>query len=154
MLRLSKATHDQLAILLFVNRSTTSFVSVRTIASGLNLSSPTALKHVSRLVQAQLLRAKRGPGGGVVLARPASSIVLGESIKLLEDLNTSESRKLEEMRTDQRSFDFLHAALIHFVEFLNKFTLADLEACRYPRSGLTARLPARRIGRDGICHPA
>lgn len=150
MLQLSKATHDQLAILMCVNQSSDLCVPVQAIASRLRISGPTALKNVNRLVHAKLLRAKRGPGGGVMMARPANSIILGESIKLLEEINTSEDRKPERTRADQRSFDFLAAALAHFIEFLNNFTLADLAAGEAPQAGLPLYRTVGEIPSDNV----
>lgn len=132
MLRLSKATHDQLEILLCVNDRVPDCVPVKVLCASLGLTSANGLKLATRLVQAGLLRTKRGPGGGVMLARPAASISLGAAIRLLEEKNTSGAVDIGSRR--DRSVNFMNEALVQFINLLDRFTLADLAAGRVPRT--------------------
>lgn len=143
MLRLTKATHDQLEMLLSVNDRTPSCVPVKALGESLNLTPPNALKHAGRLVQAGLLRAKRGPGGGVMLARPASAIGLGAAIRLLEEINTNTGA--ENCARADRSFNFLSEALTQFIDLLDDFTLADLASGRSPAVTRLAHARGRKM---------
>lgn len=56
------------------------YVPVREIAAALDLPQPFLSKIAQALVQAGLLRARRGPDGGLALARPATSISLRDIV--------------------------------------------------------------------------
>ncbi len=56
------------------------FVPAREIASALDLPLPFLSKIAQTLVRADLLRARRGPDGGLALARPASAISLRDLV--------------------------------------------------------------------------
>lgn len=131
-MRLTKATHDQLEILLFVNDRAPACVPVQTIATALNLSLPNALKHVNCLVHANLLSAKRGPGGGVSFIHSPSDIRLGETVEALEQINSKRVPEagMGEAGRGDRSLAFLNDALAHFIDILDNFTLADLASGR------------------------
>lgn len=143
MLRLTKATHDQLEMLLSVNDRAPSCVPVKALGESLKLTPPNALKHAGRLVQAGLLRAKRGPGGGVMLARPASTISLGAAIRLLEEMNTSTGAEV--CARGDRSFNFISEAVTQFIDLLDDFTLADLASGRSPAVTRPAHARGRRM---------
>ena len=131
MLRLSKATHDQLEMLLCVIDRAPNCVQVRTIGEALGLTPQNALKHASRLVHAGLLRTKRGPGGGVMLAVPATGMNLGAAIRQLEAMNTSATNVTGSQR--MRSVSFMSEALSQFIDLLDDFTIADLASGRSPK---------------------
>jgi Rrf2 family protein len=97
-MRLTKATLDQVQILVLVARSQADIISVSDVAVQLTLTKPNALKLVTRLVRTGVLRAKRGPGGGVKLGRPASQILLGHIVSQLESINAKITRKKIENR--------------------------------------------------------
>lgn len=124
-MRITKATLDQLQILVLVARLAPRAVPAATIAEALGFAQPNALKLINRLVHADLLSSKRGPGGGVVLARPASSISLGAAVTALEALNTT-SHRLDWSMMEFRSENILETAFALFLEVLDQHTLADL----------------------------
>lgn len=59
-------------------------VSAQQLADETGLPVPTVQKLVSKLSAARLLRASRGMGGGLMLARPAAAISLAEVIEAVE----------------------------------------------------------------------
>lgn len=85
------------------------------------------LKHVNRLVRTRLLRAKRGPRGGVFLAQPASKMRLGVTITLLEGINTTHERlDWSILKLKNQSSNVLEGAFALFIEVLDQHTVADL----------------------------
>ena len=128
-MRLTKATLDQVQILVLVARLKADIVSVSDLAEQLALTKPNALKLVTRLVRAGVLSAKRGPGGGVKLTRPASQILLGQVVSQLESVNAKDHPQEDRKFLSQdRLTDYLDSAFAAFVELLNRHTLADLAA--------------------------
>ncbi len=142
-MRLTKATHDQLEILLCVNDLAPACVPVQTLATALGLSLPNALKHVNCLVHAGLVSAKRGPGGGVSFIRSPSAVKLGETVEALEQINSKRLPEagLGEAGRGDRSLAFLNDALAHFIDILDNFTLADLAS---GRTSVGGKAPKRR----------
>ncbi len=127
MMRLTKATHDQLQILVFVARSMPGPIPVTSIGEALGFQYANALKLNSRLVRAGLLHAKRGTGGGVILGRRASLISLGATIVALERANaTNERLDWSILELENHSANILESAFALFIEVLDKYTLADL----------------------------
>lgn len=59
-------------------------VTVRKIAKGINIPSPTLAKVVQSLARKGLLTSYKGPGGGVVLGRPAAEVTLLEVVEVIE----------------------------------------------------------------------
>ena len=59
-------------------------VSAAQLAEETGLPAPTVQKLVSRLTAAGLLRAARGAGGGLKLARPAAAITLADIVEAVE----------------------------------------------------------------------
>ena len=57
---------------------------VREIARGTGLPAPYLAKIMRRLIRAELVRAFRGPGGGVKLGRPPETISLGSVVLAVE----------------------------------------------------------------------
>ena len=129
MMRLTKATRDQIQILAFVARATPGSIAVSSIAEDLGIPRPNTLKLIGRLVHAGLLCAKRGPGGGVMLAQPAAEIRLGTVIRLLEGANAKpEGSDWPILGSRNKASNILETALALFVEVLDQHTLADLVA--------------------------
>jgi FeS assembly SUF system regulator len=59
-------------------------ISAGQLAGETGLPAPTVQKLVSRLTAAGLLRASRGAGGGLKLARPAAAITLADIVEAVE----------------------------------------------------------------------
>ncbi len=62
-------------------------VPVHRIAEGINIPSPTLAKVVQGLARRGLLTSFKGPGGGVVLGRPAGEVTLLEVVQVIEGDN-------------------------------------------------------------------
>jgi Rrf2 family iron-sulfur cluster assembly transcriptional regulator len=61
-------------------RTSGRFVSIREISRATNISLPFLAKVINRLARRRLVTAKRGPGGGVMLSRPAGRITVSEIV--------------------------------------------------------------------------
>jgi FeS assembly SUF system regulator len=59
-------------------------ISAAALAAETGIPAPTVQKLVSRLTGAGLLRAARGAGGGLKLARPAAAITLADIVEAVE----------------------------------------------------------------------
>lgn len=81
--RLSEATALALHTMALV-AAADGATSVAALASGLEASEAHLSKVMQRLSKAGFLRAKRGPNGGYVLARPAEAITLLEIYEAME----------------------------------------------------------------------
>lgn len=64
---------------------------VREIAAGTGLPAPYLAKIMCQLIRAGLVRASRGPGGGVALGQPADSISLASLVCAVEGRATTET---------------------------------------------------------------
>jgi Rrf2 family protein len=137
-MQFAKATLDQLDILAFVHERGDPCVSVARIAEHLEIPLPFSMKLVSRLTAADLLCAKRGPGGGVMLARPAKSIFLGTTIRQLDRRNSLHSILMDDVAA-RPSKIFVTKALNSFLELLDEFSLADLSG-----KGISLKVRTRR----------
>jgi Rrf2 family nitric oxide-sensitive transcriptional repressor len=78
-------TDYALRVLLYVGAHTDVPVASSSIASAYGISVDHVAKAAKALTRHGLLRATRGAGGGVQLARPASEIRLGEVVRLFEE---------------------------------------------------------------------
>ena len=143
-MRLCKATLDQLEILLFVHDRAAACLPVALISKHLELPAPISNKLVTRLTRAKLLRARRGPGGGVLLARPAASMPLGSTIRRLEKLNRKDALLADGGTRIER---YLSGALNEFLGMLDGFTLADLT------DGWPRRAKLDRRARERVASP-
>jgi DNA-binding IscR family transcriptional regulator len=152
-MRLTKATYDQLDILTCVYENSPACMPVSAICEQLNLSNSIGLKLVNRLVHAKLLRAKRGPGGGTVLARPASKIGIGVTIRQLEAMNAVGDRDLDGGNRADRASKFVGEALSCFLELLDNFTLEDL-AGGHARLEVANTRKLKLVGRRQRAHHA
>jgi len=149
MMRLTKATHDQIKILLRVARAGSTSVATPTLANDLGLALPNAQKLVNRLVHSKLLRAKRGAGGGVTLARSANELSLGTVVGLLEAANAALEACDWPVATSRRqTSNILDEALALFIEVLDQHTLADLMNDKFEPKRVSAR--RRKVSRGKL----
>lgn len=117
---------------------------LREVAAGSKVPARFLEQIFHELKRAGLLTAKRGPGGGYRLARPAAAISLGDVLRALEGGALSLSRADER---DARRDPLAHAfvALAHDVErCFDAVTLADLCA-----SGERLGVPRARGAAEG-----
>lgn len=84
LIRLSEATALGLHAMAHVAESPEGAVSSEALADALSASRAHLSKVLKTLCTAGLLRSKRGPNGGYVLARPASSISLLEVYEAIQ----------------------------------------------------------------------
>lgn len=81
------------AALLVASRNhgrTKTFIPLQEVAGELNLSFHFLTKILQQLTQARIMESFRGPRGGVILARPASSIHLLDIIKVVDGMGAFE----------------------------------------------------------------
>lgn len=109
-------------------------LSTRELAEELAMSHNHLTKVVSRLAKAGFVAAKRGNRGGILLARPAEEIRIGDVVAVLE----AETRLVECFKTVGTNCVFIPGCKLApqlakanriFIESLNQTTLSDV-ACR------------------------
>lgn len=84
-MRLTSFTDFGLRILMRMAGAPDRSFSTAELARDFALSRHHVMKIVQRLAHARIVETRRGGGGGVRLARPASTIRLGEVVRLLEE---------------------------------------------------------------------
>jgi Rrf2 family transcriptional regulator, iron-sulfur cluster assembly transcription factor len=121
-------------------------VLVRDISAATGLPGPYLGKIVNRLAHRRLVVTRRGPGGGVALARPPREISLYDVCRALDDPLTEERCMLsDEACSDERSCPAHHFCQTHRaaqLEFLRRTTLIDIVAFdrrRHDPDALSAR---------------
>lgn len=129
-MRLNLQTDYGLRVLLFVDKSDGSR-TIGQIASYFDLSKAHLQKIVRRLAEMGFVEAKRGRGGGIVLARDPSSIRIGDVVRALEsDLELVECFRDGDvpcrLSEDCRLSSVLSGALSSFLKHLDGFTLKDI----------------------------
>jgi Rrf2 family protein len=87
---LSQTSEYAVRALIFLATRGPSLVPVETISRDTGLPAPFLGKVVRALAQRHLVRTRRGPGGGVILAGPVASISLFDVCRALDDPLTSE----------------------------------------------------------------
>jgi len=140
--RLTQFSNYALRILQYAALKTPERVRVEEIASAHGISRHHLLKAVNRLSHEGFLDVTRGRGGGVVLARPADTITMGEvvrateaPIKLVECFHTETNEcPLIGICRMQRG---LAKAMNAFLDELDKVTIAEAAS---NRSELETRL--------------
>lgn len=84
-MRVSKSCeHGLRAILSLVSLGEGIYVPIHRLSRELNISSPTLTKILQRLSKAALLKSKRGPTGGVALARDPDTITLYDVVVAID----------------------------------------------------------------------
>jgi len=85
VLRLTKGADYGLVLLTHLaQQPEASLANARGLADATRLPAPMVTKILKQLVMARILDARRGVGGGYVLARPASRITVAEILEALE----------------------------------------------------------------------
>lgn len=122
-MRLNKATTHAIRTLATCARSEAELIKVSEIAERLDLSQQNAFKIVHLLSRAGFLKAMRGRYGGVMLARPAADIRIGEVVTAMEAVNF-ERGDGSDGGGDQ--LDLIDDAFDAFIAVLNRMTIADM----------------------------
>ena len=87
-MKLTRFTDYALRVLIYLGLKPDSRVTIREISEAFQVSRNHLMKVVSNLTRLGYLDARRGPGGGLTLARPAREINLADVIcDMEEDLN-------------------------------------------------------------------
>ena len=87
-MRLTRFTDYSLRVLIYLGLRNDDRVTIREIAKVFEISRNHLMKVVSNLTRMGYLEARRGPGGGISLARPAVEINLADVIiDMEEDMN-------------------------------------------------------------------
>ncbi|MFN3240030.1 MAG: RrF2 family transcriptional regulator [Planctomycetota bacterium] len=89
-MQLSKFSDYSLRVLMYVGLRGEQASPVREIAGAFDVSTHHLTKVAHKLVELGLLQARRGRGGGLVLAVPAEQIVVGEVVRATENLDLVE----------------------------------------------------------------
>lgn len=140
-MRLTVFTDYALRVLMFLALEPERRVRIREVAEGYGISHNHLMKVVNKLTRAELVEASRGVNGGLILARPAEDISVGEVVRKCED----DIALVECFREDNQCVItpdcvlakvFSHA-LEEFMTILDQYTIADLVK---PRLKLRKRL--------------
>jgi len=145
-MRLTKFSDYALRLLLYTHAAGGRRVTVEETAAAYRISRAHVMKVVNSLTRAGYLTALRGRSGGLVLARPAEDIRLGEVVRATEpDFAIVEcfSRTNQCVLTGRcRRARVLDLALTAFLAELNQHTLASVALKRKDfRAFQTARRP-------------
>ena len=129
-MKLTRFTDYSLRVLMYLGLQSNGRVTIKEISESYNISRNHLMKVVSMLTRMGYLDARRGPGGGIALARPATEINLADVVVNMEDdLNLVECfcdggtciiTPVCELR---RALD---QALNAYLSTLKKYSLADL----------------------------
>lgn len=129
-MKLTRFTDYSLRVLIYLGLHEEGRVTIREISDSYGISRNHLMKVVSLLTRKGYLDARRGPGGGVALARPANEICLADVVMDMED-----DLNLVECFCDEGSCvikpvcqlkNALSMALSAYLKTLRKYTLADL----------------------------
>ncbi len=129
-MKLTRFTDYSLRVLMYLGLQENSRVTIREISESYDISRNHLMKVVSLLTRMGYLDARRGPGGGIALARPADDICLADVvIDMEDDLNMVECfgedggcviAPVCELKC------VLSQALSAYLDTLRNYTLADL----------------------------
>ena len=137
-MKLTRFTDYSLRVLIYLGLKDNSRVTIREISDAYGISRNHLMKVVSLLTRMGYLDARRGPGGGIALARPPGEIILADVVRDMEDdLNLVECfceggtciiKPMCKLKTA------LNQALAAYLDTLEGYTLLDLIR---PRKQLT-----------------
>ncbi len=129
-MKLTRFTDYSLRVLMYLGLQENGRVTIKEISRSYNISRNHLMKVVSMLTRMGYLDSRRGPGGGIALARPAIDINLADVVMDMEDdLNLVECfcdsgqcliTPVCELR------NVLNQSLNAYIATLQIYTLADL----------------------------
>jgi Rrf2 family nitric oxide-sensitive transcriptional repressor len=129
-MKLTRFTDYSLRVLIYLGLKNNGRVTIKEISEAYNISRNHLMKVVSLLTRMGYVDARRGPGGGIALARSAQDIVIADVVRDMEDdLNLVECFCAEgsciikpvcELKTA------LNQALTAYLQTLQRYTLQDL----------------------------
>jgi Rrf2 family protein len=128
-MRLTKQTGHAIRILIDCALAKDQLVKVAEISDRLGVTKQNVFKIVHILSHAGFLTAVRGPNGGVRLAKPASTILIGDVVRAIEvtrvQVEGGKSRQSGEADPGNINAMF-DDALTAFISVLDQHTLAEL----------------------------
>ena len=129
-MKLTRFTDYSLRVLIYLGLKDDGRVTIREISEAYGISRNHLMKVVSLLTRMGYLDARRGPGGGIALAKPANEIIVANVVRDMEDdLNLVECfckdgtciiKPVCELKS------VLTKALMAYLETLENYTLSDL----------------------------
>ena len=129
-MKLTRFTDYSLRVLMHLGLQENGRITIREISESYGISRNHLMKVVSLLTRMGYLDARRGPGGGIALARPASDICLADVVMDMEDdLNMVECFCPEGECIIAPICELkcvLNMALSAYLDTLRNYTLADL----------------------------
>lgn len=129
-MRLTRFSDYALRVLIYTGLEQDRRVTIRNISDAYGISRNHLMKVVSQLTRLGYLQAQRGPGGGIMLARPPAKIKLVDVIRdTEEDLAMVECFVPQGQCTISPACRLQHIiaeALDAFMETLSEYTLEDL----------------------------
>ena len=84
-MKLTRFTDYSLRVLIYLGLKDDGRVTIREISEAYGISRNHLMKVVSLLTRMGYLDARRGPGGGIALARPAGDIIVADVVRDMED---------------------------------------------------------------------
>lgn len=129
-MRLTRFTDYSLRVLIYLGQNTQNRVTIQQISEEYDISKNHLMKVVSNLTRHEFVAARRGPGGGIRLNRPAEEIGLNEIIqrteKHIKSLDDTVALNSAELSPTHRLGTCLNFALQSYLQVLGQFTLADI----------------------------
>jgi Rrf2 family nitric oxide-sensitive transcriptional repressor len=129
-MKLTRFTDYSLRVLMHLGLQENTRITIREISESYGISRNHLMKVVSSLTRMGYLDARRGPGGGIALARPASEICLADVIIDMEDdLNMVECFCADGECIIAPVCELkcvLDQALTAYLDTLREYTLTDL----------------------------
>ena len=129
-MKLTRFTDYSLRVLIYLGLKDNGRVTIREISEAYGISRNHLMKVVSLLTRMGYLDARRGPGGGIALARPTDDIIIADVVRDMEDdLNLVECfcedgtciiKPVCELKS------VLTQALNAYLKTLERYTLTDL----------------------------
>lgn len=138
-MRLTKQTGHAIRILIDCTLAKDELVKVADVSERLGVTKQNVFKIVHILSHAGFLMAVRGPNGGVRLAKPATSIKIGDVVRAIEvtRVQVEGGRGRKTADNDPASINAMFDdALSAFISVLDQHTLAELATQNAPL-GLT-----------------
>jgi Rrf2 family nitric oxide-sensitive transcriptional repressor len=129
-MKFTRFTDYALRVLIYLGLHSDSRVTIREIAKSYDISRNHLMKVVSNLTRMGYLDARRGPGGGIALSRPATEISVADVIRDMEPDMSPVSCFGEPgfcvIKSNCRLRDVLKEAMSAYIETLERYTLHDL----------------------------
>ena len=129
-MKLTRFTDYSLRVLIYLGLKDDGRVTIKEISEAYNISRNHLMKVVSLLTRMGYVDARRGPGGGIALARSAADIVIADVVRDMEDdLNLVECFCAEGTCIINPVCELksvLSQALSAYLETLESYTLKDL----------------------------